>query len=255
MLPLSAFEDIPESETERALYLQNMLIAVATGGSGNDAEYKALRHHFMEASDLKQYVPEILRTCRDRSAFWECIKGVGGYADRRSALREAFTPLLDHLENKHRAPLDLRTSDALSSFDTEGVHSVWEKALARRETDPEGAITSARTLLETVCKHILDGTDASAYDDSDDLPKLYAKAAKHLEIAPSQYSEDAFKRILGGATSVVEGLGSLRNRISDAHGRGKLAVRPAPRHASLAVYMAGTMATFLIETWQSRRRS
>ena len=36
----------------------------------------------------------------------------------------------------------------------------------------------------------------------------------------SQHTEDAFKRILGGATSVVEGLGSLRNKIGDAHGQG-----------------------------------
>jgi hypothetical protein len=58
------------------------------------------------------------------------------------------------------------------------------------------------------------------------------------------------KRILGGATSVVEGLGSLRNKIGDAQGQGKKAVRPSARHAQLAVNMAGTMATFIVETWK-----
>jgi hypothetical protein len=51
---------------------------------------------------------------------------------------------------------------------------------------------------------------------------------------------------------VVEGLGSLRNKIGDAHGTGKAAVRPAPRHAQLAVNLAGAMTTFLIETWQDQ---
>jgi hypothetical protein len=44
----------------------------------------------------------------------------------------------------------------LQKFDADGVHSVWEKALARRHTDPDGALMTARTLLETVCKRILD---------------------------------------------------------------------------------------------------
>jgi len=83
----------------------------------------------------------------------------------------------------------------------------------------DGAITSARTLLETVCKRILDEADET-YSDRDDLPALYRAVAMKLQIAPSQHTEDAFKRILGGATSVVEGLGSLRNKIGDAHGQG-----------------------------------
>src|SRR6266699_1503228 len=53
--------------------------------------------------------------------------------------------------------------------------------------------------------------------------------AERLHIAPSQHTEDAFRRILGGCTSVVEGLGTLRNKIGDAHGKGGKPVRAAPR--------------------------
>lgn len=115
---------------------------------------------------------------------------------------------------------------------------------------PEGAITAARTLLETVCKLILDDVGL-AYSD-DDLPKLYGKVARALNLAPSDHTEDAFKQILGGCWSVVNGLGTLRNRISDAHGQGARPVRPAPRHADLAVNLAGAMAAFLVETWRAR---
>ncbi|MGV2053008.1 abortive infection family protein [Agrobacterium sp. 22-209-1] len=89
----------------------------------------------------------------------------------------------------------------------------------------------------------------TVYTDKEDLPRLYALAARALNLAPDQHTEEPIKAILGGAMTVVNGIGTLRNRLSDAHGRGgRLPVRPSPRHASLAVNLAGTVATFLVET-------
>ena len=106
----------------------------------------------------------------------------------------------------------------------------------------------ARTLIEAVTKRILEETGAE-YSDRDDLPRLYGNAAKALNLAPSQHTEEAIKAILGGAMTVVNGLGTLRNRLSDSHARGgRLPVRPSPRHANLAVNVAGAIATFLVET-------
>jgi hypothetical protein len=84
------------------------------------------------------------------------------------------------------------------------------------------------------------------------LPKLYRLASERLNLAPSQHAEDAFKRILGSAASIVEGLGTLRNKVGDAHGTGRKAVKVKSRHAALAVNMAGGMALFLIETANAR---
>ncbi len=70
-----------------------------------------------------------------------------------------MTPLIDHLEGANRTPADAVVRDV-----SEGVHKVWIKALERRHTDPEGAITSARTLLETVCKRVFDEIGME-YDD------------------------------------------------------------------------------------------
>ncbi|WP_246705776.1 abortive infection family protein [Rhizobium leguminosarum] len=54
--------------------------------------------------------------------------------------------------------------------------------------------------------------------------------------------------------TLVNGIGTLRNRLSDAHGGGgSLPVRPSPRHASLAVNTAGAVATFLLETLAAKR--
>jgi hypothetical protein len=245
--------DLPISGDERALTLQNLLIVHATGGVADDATYSELRREFSGDPQTANLLPKFVRTCRDLASFWQWIKyEKPTYAQRRVLIREAFEPLLDFLEGRNRAPLDASASETLASFDGDGVHKIWEKALARRQADPEGAITAARTLLETVCKHVID-EEGSSYNDKDDLPKLYSEASKLLNIAPSQHTEEVFKQILGGCTSVVIGLGTLRNRISDSHGQGRRAVKPAARHAQLAVNLAGTMATFLIETWTAKR--
>ena len=128
---------------------------------------------------------------------------------------------------------------------------VWEKALYRRKLDPDGAITAARTLLETVCKHILD-ENGIEYNNKTDLPQLYHLVSVELCLSPSQYTENVFKQILGGCSAIVNGLGTLRNRLGDAHGQGKKPVRAAARHAELAVNLAGSVALFLVETWESR---
>jgi hypothetical protein len=50
------------------------------------------------------------------------------------------------------------------------------------------------------------------------------------------------------------GLAELRNKLGDAHGKTRVASRPQPRHARLAAGAATTVATFLVETLESRRR-
>lgn len=160
--------------------------------------------------------------------------------------------MLDHLEGGGHAPNHTNVAEGLQRFDEPEVKEAWEKALERKSTDPAGAITAARSLLETVCKHILDEA-GQTYEKGLELPKLYRKVSEAMNLAPSQHTEQVFKQILGGCTSVVEGLGSLRNSVGDAHGQGKRPVKPKERHAELAVNLAGSLALFLVETWSERK--
>lgn len=245
-------DDIPTDAVEQAEMLENLLIAHATGGKASNLHYTHLRKLFMDDPELSPLLPPLVRTCRTLDTFWPYIKNEAGtYAERRRIVGTAFTPLIDHLEGRNRAPGDIVVSDTLETFDAEGVHAVWTKALSRRNNDPEGAITVARTLLETVCKRILDDL-GEPYSEREDLPKLYSMTAKKLNLAPDQHTEEPVRAILGGAMNLVNGLGTLRNRLSDSHGRGGKRVKPSPRHASLAVNTAGAIATFLVETHQER---
>jgi len=236
----------------KALALQNLLISHVTGCREDEAEYARLRQMLLANYSLESLMPQFLRTCRNLTQFWQLIKyQFSTYAERRIFIWGEFNPLLEALERGAVAPSDETVTQTLKKFDAVHIQAAWSKALERRSNDPEGAITTARTLLEEVCKYILDESGA-IYEDSSDLPKLYKQTAELLRISPSQYSEQAFKRILGGCISVVEGLGSLRNRLGDAHGKGKVGTKPAPRHAELAVNLSGVLATYILATWIAR---
>lgn len=150
------------------------------------------------------------------------------------------------------SPSDESISSTLAAFDPTQVHARWTMAMERRTSEPAGAITLARTLLEDVCKWILDRA-GETWQEKDDLPVLYRKLAKVLKLAPDDHTEPVFKQILGSCQSVVESLGALRNKLSDAHSPGPKRARPQARHAELAVNLAGAMATFLVATWEARQ--
>lgn len=243
-----------ETDYERAVCLQNILIARATGETPSTGDYQLLRQILMEKAALKQLMPSFVRTNRDLNQFWQFIKyEFEKYQQRRDYIYREFQPLLDMLEGKNQAPADTSISEALKSFDEAGVHAAWEKALDRRIDDPDGAITAARTLLETVCKHILDLQKVAYNSKKIEIHELYKLVAKELNLSPDQYSEAVFKQILGGCSAIVSGLGTLRNRLGDAHGQGRVSAKPSPRHAELAVNLAGSMAIFLVSTWQNRQ--
>jgi len=234
--------------------LQNLLVSLATGGRVENKDFVQLRQALVSNDSLKPLLPRFIHTCRDTNQFWQFIKYEhGSYKERREYLWSEFRPLLDFLEQGGTTPSDATVIATLKKADSEQVKAEWDKALSRRSSDPDGAITIARTLIESVCKHILDETKIS-YDDLSDLPKLYKKTAETLNLLSSQHDEQIFKQILGGCATVVEGLGALRNKLGDAHGKGKNSVKPAPRHAALAVNLSGALASYLVETWEHRKK-
>lgn len=161
-------------------------------------------------------------------------------------------PVYRVTEHAVGTPADAAISSALEKFEPDQVHARWTAALDRRATDPAGAITLARTLMEDVCRWLLDELGETA-GDKGDLPALYRQLSKKLKLAPDDHTEQVFKQLLGSCQQIVELLGSLRNKLGDAHSGGPRRAKPAPRHAELAVNLAGSMATFLVSTWEARQ--
>lgn len=245
--------EIPEDLFECAMLLKNNIIGLTTEG-GSEPEYKLARKKLMEDPASKRLLPEFVRFSNDaasvRSALSSVASGPGSWALRRGHVMDAFVPLLTFLESGGGAA-DATITNCLDAYDAPAVQAFWAKALERRTTDPDGAVTAASALIEEVCKHIIEDS-GEKWEPKWNVPKLYAEAAKVLKLAPSQHQEEVFKTILGNCQSVVQNIGSLRNKGGDAHAGGRSRVPFKPRHAALTVNLAGSMALFLIETWQAR---
>lgn len=234
--------------------LKNILAAKATGERTNETAYHRLRQRLTTNQLVQDKLPRFVRTCRTLGEFWPFIKEQSAtYAGRRRFLAEQFDAVLTFLQQRAAIPDTAPLDCTLDMIDVSHVTAAWQAARERSASDPGGAIAAARTLVVKICQHILD-EEGVRYADTDDLLTLYRLTADSLKLSPSQHAEPVFREILGGCQAVVEGLEALTHPCADAHGTGPAGLRPAARHAELAVNLAGTMATFLLATWDSKRR-
>ena len=241
------------TDFDRADAFVNILIDHATGAVSSENDFTDLRRYFISHPDWSQILPSWLASKRSLNQFWGYIKNkYPTYAERRTYLWDEFSPLLSRLETGTASPAEDDIENGFKTFSSEEVNRSWRRMINRIANDPEGAITASRNLLETVFKHILDFRNIEYDHDRIELPDLYKKVQTELGLAPEQHQEQIFKQILGGCSGVVNGLGVMRNKLGDAHGTGQKRVRPLPRHARLAVNLAGSMALFLTETHNAK---
>lgn len=245
--------EIPDDPMECAVSLRNNILALTTQG-GSELEYRLVRTRLLNDPAIKKHLPDFVRYSTDaatlRSTLSEVASGGGSWELRRNHVKTAFEPLFAFLEKGGDA-VGAVVSEGLTQYDAPAVQAIWAKALERRLTDPGGAVTAAGTLLEEVCKHIIEDSGGK-WGQKWTTPTLYSEVAKVLRLSPDQHQGQAFKVILGNCQSVVQGISALRNKGGDAHGGGRSRVAYKSRHAALAVNLAGSMALFLIETWNAR---
>ncbi len=145
------------------------------------------------------------------------------------------------------------TADTLN-FDT--VSRDLKRALDNVQADPESAVTSACSTVESVCRSIIIELGAEL-PSKKDIKGLFNAVKKPLGLSPDRTDlnsliADDVRKILSGLATVVEGIGALRTHGGDAHGRERGFVRIDHRIASLSINSASTVALFLIETWQKK---
>jgi len=74
--------------------------------------------------------------------------------------------------NRYLAALSAHeVTGSAKDFGLSTHQAAWQKALARRASDPEAALTSARTLVEAPANTFSMNSDQT-YDDAADLPML-----------------------------------------------------------------------------------
>lgn len=122
--------------------------------------------------------------------------------------------------------------------------------------DPGLAIGTAKELIETCCKTILEERGLPV-PTGNELPKLVKTTAKVLALTPDDIPEqamasDTIKRLLSNLATIVQGIAELRNLYGTGHGKSARSKGLGTRHAKLAVGSASTLAVFLMETHGER---
>jgi hypothetical protein len=87
------------------------------------------------------------------------------------------------------------------------------------EGDFSGAITSARTFLESLLLFIYKEFTGEDYEFNGNLPRLYKDVTKLIGLNLEKSTEEDIKKLLGGLISIVSGISGISNRVADRHGR------------------------------------
>ncbi len=143
--------------------------------------------------------------------------------------------------------------DLLGTYANVECTALWEKTLARMPTDPAGAITLSKTLLESVCKAVLTDTGIK-FHEADDLPKLYKSVARAIGLDPGPPMENSLRQALSGCFTTVQAISAIRNEVGDAHGKGPGRHTPSLRSAWLTVGLAGVLSAFILSSAESAKR-
>jgi hypothetical protein len=157
----------------------------------------------------------------------------------------------------HGASLSGPSRSLAQQIAAEGIRAVeieYERAYKSIDSDPGAAVTAACAILESVCKTYLEEVGAEL-PSKQVLGTLWPLVATRLGLSPKDVADEDLRRILQGLYGIGDGVAALRTHEGSAHGQsdGKI-YRLAPRHARLAVHAAHTMALFVLETWEDRRK-
>jgi len=139
-----------------------------------------------------------------------------------------------------------------STYITKQIHRM-EQAV---DNDPDLAIGTAKELIETCCKSILEAR-GKAIQGTPDIPTLTKATFKELDLVPESVHEasrgkDTVKRILSNLSTIGNGLAELRGLYGTGHGKEHQTSGLHPRHAKLAIGTSATLVTFLFETHKAK---
>lgn len=120
--------------------------------------------------------------------------------------------------------------------------------------DVELAIGTAKELIETVCKTILERNNIK-FEPFEKIQDLTKKTLKCLNLLPdsvpdSRRGSDIIKELLRSMGTIGKNMGELRNLYGTGHGQQCSRQGLQLRHARLAVGASSTFAMFLIETYE-----
>jgi hypothetical protein len=193
-------------------------------------------------------------TTLDIHSGWSPSSKITHIKSYREFVVDVFKPLREQLaEMEGRGDLEIKAGQYASLRDPAAIREHLTRLHRVAQFDPPLAIGTAKELVESTAKAVLQERGLKV-DDKDDLPALVKRSQEAIglhpgSVQPGPDSTGAVKRILGGLTSIVIGLGELRNRgYGTGHGPKGERVGLRPRHAQLAVNAAVTWCSVMLDT-------
>jgi len=155
------------------------------------------------------------------------------------------------------APVDIdAVVDASDIVDRVSLQAHIRRIQDSVDSDPALAIGSSKELVETVAKAVLReyGQDPESFDTFQRLVKGALKCLNlsSEDIPESKKGAKSIKQALAGLNQIVGAIAELRNLYGTGHGRLRQERSVGPRHARLVVGAAATLATFMLETLDTR---
>jgi hypothetical protein len=120
------------------------------------------------------------------------------------------------------------------------------------EGDNSGAITNARTLLETILLYIYREIKGEDFNFNGDLNKLYKEVSNTLKFSKDKKIEQSIKQVLGGISTVINGIAGISNKLGDRHGKLNEQYKPGKSMAILVVNATKTLSEFLVSAYENQ---
>ncbi|MFD1064399.1 abortive infection family protein [Oceanobacillus locisalsi] len=193
-----------------------------------------------ESRTVNEAVDSIIQDAEHNYVSDSAIKG---YISR------SINEFIDYIEEKNvdvqilhvkaNVPVELTYQNILDSI---------EKCEYRINTgDYSGAVTSAKTLVEGVCKEILENFPDVEVPNNIKLPALFNLVRENLSLNPGNPNlNQSLKQVLSGLISVVSGITEVRNYYGDSHLSENILKE---HHALVVVNAAKTLVNFLFGTY------
>lgn len=157
-----------------------------------------------------------------------------------------------HISDGSSAP-SKSLQELIKGRNVPAIEAEFDRALANVNSEPREAVSAACNILESMFKvYIAD--ENLEMPQKQDLQNVWKVVRGDLGFEPGSIQDDDLKKILSGILSVVDGIGAFRTHASSAHGQGRKLYNIKPRHARLAIHSAHTIALFVLETWDEKKR-
>lgn len=119
-------------------------------------------------------------------------------------------------------------------------------------SDTDLAIGTAKELVETICKSILKKSKIE-YSKDWNIARLLKETNNVLDFSPKlaknpEKAEKSLRQILGGISSVVQGIAELRNSYGTGHGKEADFIGLESKYAKLIVGTVSEISIFYLAT-------